>query len=217
VTRTLRGLIAVAFSIPFVCGVSGCGQNDDSRDEALAIVAGREITRSDVEDFTALYARRETDEKEGGDDGEKGTARVVATLQVLVQQAELELKAKQLGIRVKDREIDERLGRVPPAQRAEQAALRDNVRAQLVYEKLFRTVTAGVRVTMREARRYYEAHKAAYDAPFSKVRATITQALLGLERNRFMKAWLLRVRREFAGRVRYRDGYVPPGVHAETF
>ena len=98
-----------------------------------------------------------------GSKGEKTLER--QALAILVGRARLEQRAADLGVAVSDDEVLKRVGTASTAQ-AEQEGNADFVasqaRAQLLYEKLFTRVTAGVKVSAGDVRRYYEQHRALY-------------------------------------------------------
>jgi parvulin-like peptidyl-prolyl isomerase len=104
-------------------------------------------------------------------------------MQYLVQQSELEQKAKDLGIAVTDKDVDARLKQIKKqyfggseskyksqlkTQGLTDAQVRDDIRAQLVQEKIFKKVTGDVKVTDADAKKYYDQHQSQYGTPESR-------------------------------------------------
>lgn len=115
--------------------------------------------------------------------------------QFLIQSSEYQQEAEKLGIEVSDKEIDARLDQIKkqyygsptpsssgppkatPAQieKRYQAALkqqgftdkevRAGIKLQLIREKVFKKVTADVKVSDEEIKTYYEKHKKQYETP----------------------------------------------------
>jgi hypothetical protein len=122
-------------------------------------------------------------------EGEKALERQALT--ILVGRARLEQKAADLGVQVSSEEVFKRVGAGSTAaseQEGNANFVASQARAQLLYEKLFAQVTAGIKVTDAEARRYYEQHRALYGSQtFGQVREGIRSRLLGERRNAAMK------------------------------
>jgi parvulin-like peptidyl-prolyl isomerase len=109
----------------------------------------------------------------------------------LVERAEYEEKADDLGIKVSDDDVDKRLEQVkkqyfvnPPGQKPatkeeierryrQQLAsqgltdseVRQGIRSQLIREKVFAKVTGDVKVSDDDIKEYYDKHKAQYEQP----------------------------------------------------
>jgi foldase protein PrsA len=112
-------------------------------------------------------------------------------VQFLVERSEYDQKAKDLGVKVGDKEVEDRLNQVKqqyfvnptgqkPASKAQiekryQAQLktqgltdqdvRDGIRSQLVREKIYNKITKDVKVSDDDAKKYYDKHKAQYRQP----------------------------------------------------
>ena len=182
-----------------VLALAACG---GSSSETLARVGDQKVTVDQVNalvDATTSELRREGKAVPApGSKGEQTLER--QALAILVGRARLEQKAADLGVTVSDEEVLARVGTASTAQ-AEQEGNADFVasqaRAQLLYEKLFAHVTAGVEVSDGDVRRYYEQHRALYGSQtYAEVRAGIRSQLLGGRRNAAMKQWLARATRE---------------------
>ena len=123
-----------------------------------------------------------------------GTAQYVAlrkqAMQFLVQRAEFEQKASDLGIKVTDADVDKQLATIKSqyfgkggkcdatCEQKFQAELkkqdlaldqvRDDVRASVVQNKIYEKVTAGAQVSDKDVTDYYAKNKAQYVQPESR-------------------------------------------------
>ena len=123
-----------------------------------------------------------------------GTAQYVAlrkqAMQFLVQRAEFEQKAADLGIKVTDSDVDKQLATIKSqyfgkggkcdatCEQKFQAELkkqnlsidqvRDDVRASVVQNKIYEKVTAGVQVSDTDVTNYYKKNKTQYVQPESR-------------------------------------------------
>jgi foldase protein PrsA len=101
----------------------------------------------------------------------------------LVQRAELEQKAADLGIKITDDNVNKRIQQLKTQfykgsdkvykKTLEQQGLtedqaKEEVRAQLISEELFKKVTSSVKVSPKAIRAYYDAHKSQYQQPESR-------------------------------------------------
>jgi hypothetical protein len=178
---------------------AACG---GSSSETLARVGDQKVTAEQVNalvDEATNELRREGKPVPAvGSKGEQALER--RALAILVDRARLEQKAADLGVTVSDDEVLERVGAASTAQ-AEQEGNADFVagqaRAQLLYEKLFARVTAGVEVSAGDVRSYYEQHRALYGSrKYGELREGIHNQLLGERRNAAMREWLAQAVRE---------------------
>ena len=102
---------------------------------------------------------------------------------LLVQQAEREEKANDLGVDVTDKEVEKRLTQIKKQyfggsekkyqQQLKKQGLTDeqvrrDIRAQLISEALFKKVTGDVKVTDAEIHDYYIQHPQLYEQPQSR-------------------------------------------------
>ena len=104
-------------------------------------------------------------------------------MQYLVQQAELEQKANDLGVTVTDKDVTARLAQIKKqyfggdqskyqaqlkSQGLTEAQIKQDLHAQILSEKLFKKVTADVKVTDADVKKYYDAHKTDYSQAASR-------------------------------------------------
>lgn len=111
---------------------------------------------------------------------------------ILVQQAERESKAKSMGIKVSDAEIQTRLDQIKKQyfggsekryqaqlkqQKLTDAQVRNDIREQLISEKLFAKVTSDVKVSDSDVHAYYVSHPQLYSqAPSRDVRHILVKS-----------------------------------------
>jgi parvulin-like peptidyl-prolyl isomerase len=154
--------------------VAGCGgggaKKVSSRD--VAVVGGIEIPRSQLVVTLAQAQRAYKSQKRTFPVA--GSAEYVALqnqiVQFLVQRAELEAKAKELGISVSEKDIDTRLTALKKqyfggdekkymtqrdAQGLTEDEVRTNLRAVILSERLAKKVTADVKVSDAAVKAYY--------------------------------------------------------------
>ena len=101
-------------------------------------------------------------------------------MRFLVQRAQFEVKAEDLGVEISDEAVDERIEDYKKErhkgsdakfreelkqQGLTEAQARDIIRANLVQEAIFNKVTADVKVTDKEIKDYYAKNKAQYETP----------------------------------------------------
>jgi hypothetical protein len=169
--------------LALACAVlAGCGGGD----RAVAHVGGEAVTEKQLDAVVTHF--RDEARREGKQFPEEGSAAFRQTrnrlLGLLVYRTELEQAARRLGVAVSEGDVSRRL---PASQSGDEQDLpgdsfpRDTVRAQLLYEGIFRRVTRDVK------------------AP--------TPAELSARRNRAMADCVSQLQRET--RVRYEPGFAP--------
>jgi parvulin-like peptidyl-prolyl isomerase len=171
---------------------AGCGGSDEVPADAIAVVGDRVIAK---EDFDALmeqarrsYAAQTSEENpEGRPFPEAGTPEHNTlknqAVQFLVQRAQFEQKAEELGIEVTDEMVEERLEQIKEQyfegdeekyqeqieeQGLEDAQVRRDIRAQLVQEEIFQKVTEDIEVADGEVEEYYTENAEQYGQPESR-------------------------------------------------
>jgi parvulin-like peptidyl-prolyl isomerase len=165
--------------------VSACGGGDGVPADAVAVVDGSEISRQELDELMArakkaYEAQSQEFPKVGTADYKNVESQYLA---FLVQREEFEQEALQLGIKITPKQIDDRLKQIKQqyfqgkestykAQLKKQGLtedqVRDEVRNQLISEKLYEQVTEGVKVTDDEIEKYYNSHKADYKVAESR-------------------------------------------------
>src|SRR6266545_4475090 len=86
----------------------------------------------------------------------------------LLQRAEFEQEAEARGIDISDEKIDKQYQDTLKQQGLTEEQAREEVRASLISEELFKKVTGDVKVSQKEIRSYYDSHKTQYGQPESR-------------------------------------------------
>jgi parvulin-like peptidyl-prolyl isomerase len=167
--------------------VAGCGGKSTAKlsDQDVAVVGGQTISKAQFDD---LMSTAEASYKQQGRKFPKQGTTEYATIKsqavtLLVQQTERDAKAKDLGIEITDKQIDDRLKQIKQQyfqgddkaykaqlkkQGLSEEQVRSDIRTQLVSEKLFDTVTKDVKVTDADVHQYYVAHADQFKQPESR-------------------------------------------------
>ena len=173
---------------------AGCGGGSDTvPGDAVAVVDGEEIPKSEYDSFIAQSKRSYKLQKRKfpapGTDQYKAIRDQI--MGYLVEREQFEQKAEELDVEVSDEDVDKRLeqikkqyfGSQPGKKRPSKAEIEkryqaqlkqqglsdeqvhDVIHAQLVREAVFKKVTADVKVSPQEIRKYYNQHKSQYAQP----------------------------------------------------
>lgn len=165
---------------------AGCGGGNASlAGSDVAVVGSTHIKKSE---FDALLAQAKKSFKSQGRPFPKAGSQDFQALKnqavtLLVQKAEREEKAKDMGIKVSDKKIEERLGQIKKqyfqgseakykAQLKKQGLtdeqVRSDIKAQLISEEVFKKLTADVKVSATDVHEYYIQHPQLYAQPQSR-------------------------------------------------
>ena len=181
----MKRLALLAFcSLALVAGCGGASTANLANDD-VAVAGSEPITK---EQFDALMNRAKSSytaqkrpfPKPGSTEYEQLKGQAVT---FLIQRAEFEQEAKDLGIKVTDSDVDKRIEQLKKqfyggnekkyertlAQQGltpEQA--KGEVRAQLISERLYKKVTEDVKVSDKDIQDYYDSHKSQYVQPESR-------------------------------------------------
>jgi foldase protein PrsA len=172
-------LIAALAAVLAACGGGGGG---DVPNEAVAKVGDTTITQQQFDALLAQAKRSYVSQKRAFP--KAGTPEYQAlknqAVQYLVQRAEFAQEASKLGVKVTDKDVDKRLGEIKKQyfggsdsrytkqlkeQGLTEAQVRDDVRANLISEKLCAKVTNKVNVGDADIKKYYDAHQDQYGVP----------------------------------------------------
>jgi peptidyl-prolyl cis-trans isomerase C len=166
--------------------LAGCGGGDgDVPANAVAVVDGQQIAKSDYE---ALISQAKKSYKNQKREFPKAGSQEFQTLknqavQFLVQREQFEQKADDLDVEITDKQVDARLEQIQKqyfggdkkkyAKQLKEQGLtdkqvRNDLRAQIVSEKIFEQVTRDVKVTDKEVEDYYAKNKSQYSQPESR-------------------------------------------------
>jgi parvulin-like peptidyl-prolyl isomerase len=175
-------------TLTFVVLAAGCGGEEDSESvpaDAIAVVDGSAIAKTEFNGLINQAKKSYTAQKR--EFPKVGTAEYNVlknqAVQFLVQRAQFEQKADELGVEVTDKQIEDRLKQIKKQyfgddqkryeQQLKQQGLTDeqvrrDIRAQLVQEGIFEEVTKDVKVGDQEIQAYYNKTKAQYGTPESR-------------------------------------------------
>ncbi|MHB8469887.1 MAG: peptidylprolyl isomerase [Gaiellaceae bacterium] len=184
--RNLR-LLALPLLLAVALLAAGCG-GGGARSvpaDAVAVVGSDTITKVQFNFLIAgakrAYIARKTAFPQVGTAQYKSIEDQAVTY--LVQQDELAQKAKSLGISVANKDVQARLNQIKTqyfggsekrykaqlaAQGLTQPQIEQDLRAQILSEKLYNKVTAGVQVSNAAVSAYYIAHKSTYSTAASR-------------------------------------------------
>jgi foldase protein PrsA len=166
--------------------LAGCGgSSKDVPSDAVAVVDGQEIARSDYE---ALIAQAKKSYKNQKRDFPAAGSQEFQTLrnqavQFLVQREQFEQEAESLDVDVTEKQVDARLEQIQKQyfggdkakfekqlkeQGITEKQVRNDIRSQIISEKIFKQVTGDVKVTDDQIEEYYTKNKAQYSQPESR-------------------------------------------------
>ena len=151
----------------------------------MAVVDGQEIAKTD---YDALIAQAKKSYKNQKRDFPKAGSQEFQTLknqavQFLVQREQFEQEADNLDVNITDKQVDARLAQIQKqyfggdkkkyekqlkTQGLSDTQVRNDIRAQIVSEKIFAKVTTDVKVTDKQIEDYYNKNKAQYSQPESR-------------------------------------------------
>ncbi|MDQ3067679.1 MAG: peptidylprolyl isomerase [Actinomycetota bacterium] len=166
--------------------LAGCGGgSDDVPSDAVAVVDGEEIAKSDYDALLAQAKKSYTNQKR---EFPKAGSQEFQTLknqavQFLVQREQFEQEAGAMDVEVTDKQVDARLTQIQKQyfggdkkkyekqlkdQGLSTAQVRNDIRAQIVSEKIFEQVTRKVNVNDKAIEDYYNKNKTQYSQPESR-------------------------------------------------
>jgi foldase protein PrsA len=183
---TITFLLAAVAAVLAGCGGGG-GQVPSG---AVAQVDNQTITQSQFDQLLAQAKRsykiqKRTFPKAGTSDYEALKTQAVA---YLVQRAELAQEGQKLGVTISDKEINDRLAQIKKQflggsearyqkqlkqQGLTEAQVKDDIKNELIQEKIFKKVTADAKVSDADVKKYYDQHKSQYGTPEQRVVAHI--------------------------------------------
>jgi parvulin-like peptidyl-prolyl isomerase len=166
--------------------VAGCGGDEEVPANAVALVDGEEIPRSEYDNLLAQarkgYAQRKQEFPAAGSQ-EFQTLKNQA-VQFLVQRVQFRQQAEELEIEVTEKQVEARLAQIQKQyfggdkkkyekqlkdQGLTEAQVKRDLRSQIISEKIFAKVTSEVKVTEAQIEKHYEEKKASqYSQPESR-------------------------------------------------
>ncbi len=165
---------------------AGCGGGSDSVPaDAVAVVDGEEVTKAELDALIEIARRSAAREKR--DFPKAGTPEYKTIrdgyVQFLVQQQQLEQEADELELEVTDEQVDARFEQIKKqyfggdeaklreqlaAQGMTEQQVRADIRAQVVSERIFESVTKDVKVSDADVQSFYEKNAAQFSTPESR-------------------------------------------------
>ena len=182
-----RSLMLAAAALAVLTVVAaGCGGTDEVPPDAVAVVDGTPISKSTLDELLTrtkktYAAQKRQFPKAGTSEYQALQTQAVA---FLVQRAEYAREADKLGVKVTDAQIQKKVDDVKKqyfagdqkkfeaglkAQSYTLAALRDDARAQLVSEGIYKDITGNVKISDAEAQQYYDQNIDRYKVAESRV------------------------------------------------
>jgi foldase protein PrsA len=169
------------FVLPLAVLVAGCGGGGASKlgSDDVAVVSSQHITKAK---FDEVMGQQKRSLQSQGQTFPKAGTTAYASLRTqvmtaLVQNAEFETEAARLGVKVSDKDVQSQLDQIKKQyfggseKRYQQelkkqgytdAAVRDQIKSQLLAQRLFDKVTASVTASDKEVHSYYVAHADQY-------------------------------------------------------
>ena len=148
-TRVFAGVFAVGFAVLAVaCGTSSDG--GDVPSNSVAVVGDRAITKAEFDDLVK-YAKRSyvAQKRPFPKVGTQEYAQIRdQAVRFLVQRAQFEVKASDLGVNVSDEDVNKRVDQ---------------------YKRIYNKVTGEAKVTDKEIQDHYAKNKAQYGTPETRV------------------------------------------------
>ena len=166
--------------------LAGCGGGSDKVPaDAVAVVDGTQIKRSDYDQIVAQAKKSYKNQKR---EFPKAGSQEFQTLknqvvQFLVQREQFEQQAAALDVEITEKQVDDRLAQIQKQyfggdkkkfekqlkdQGLTEAQVRKDIRSQIVSEKIFAEVTGKVTVTDKQVEEYYNKNKSQYSQPESR-------------------------------------------------
>jgi foldase protein PrsA len=183
--RSFAGLFALGLAV----FAAACGTSNDSANvppDSVAVVGDTAITKSEFDDLVTYAKRSYATQKRPFP--KVGTPEYVQirdqAMALLVQRAQFEVKAKELGVDVSDDAVNKRIDeyikeRHKGNRKAFEAELkqqglsdaqaRDIIRGNLVQEGIYKKVTSDVKIDDKAVKDYYAKNKSQYGTPDTRV------------------------------------------------
>jgi parvulin-like peptidyl-prolyl isomerase len=184
--------ISVFAALALALAAAGCGGGGDDEGaaaevpaDAIAVVGDREIPKSEYDRL--LSQAQSTYEARQQEFPEAGTPEYAqlrnALVASLVQQAQFEIVAEEMGITVSDEEVHKRLDELKQQlfkgdEEAYQAELKKqglteeqvltDLRSRMISEKVFEKVTSDIQVSDADIQAYYNENKSQFEQPASR-------------------------------------------------
>ena len=168
-------------------GLAACGTDDDTAvpSDAVAVVGNEKISKAEFDQL--MDQARESYKGQKREFPKAGTEEYQAlrgqAMQFLVQRAQFEQKAEDFDIEVTDEDVDKRLAQLKKQyfkddekkyqdqlkqQGLDEDQVKEDIRAQLIQEKIYAEVTKGAKVSDNEVEATYKKNKSQYVQPATR-------------------------------------------------
>ena len=178
-------LLAAAALAALTLAAAGCGDSDEVPANAVAVVDGTTISKESLDE---LLARAKTSYTQQKREFPKAGTPEYQSLQnqavaYLVQREQYAREAEELGIEVTEADVDKKIDEVKKEffqnsqQKFDQGlkqqgytleALREDIRSQLISEKIYEHITEEVKISDAALKTYYENNRDKYSVPESR-------------------------------------------------
>jgi foldase protein PrsA len=183
--RFLPILMLLALLVALAAGCGGSSSTKSVGSSDVAVVGKESITKTQFNDLInqakkSFKAQKRAFPKPGSTEYKTLQDQAV---QYLVQRAEFGQKGSDLGVTVTDKQIAARLAQIKKqyfggndkryrqqlaAQGLTETQVKEDIKAQLVSEGIFKKVTTGVKVSDADVKAYYTSHQSQYGTPESR-------------------------------------------------
>lgn len=181
-TRRIPLILVAALAAAF--GAAGCGGGTASLDSSdVAVVGGEHVSQAEFDDIlgqaqASFKLQKRPFPKAGSAEYEAIKNQI---MQILIQKAQYDQEADDMGIDVSDEKVDKRLRQIKKqyfggsekryeqsikAQGLNDAQVRSDVRTSLIGDELKKKVVEGV--TDADVKKYYDTHKSKYGQPATR-------------------------------------------------
>jgi parvulin-like peptidyl-prolyl isomerase len=184
--RTATVAVSLLFAAFASLGLVGCGSEEKAvPTDSVAVVGDEKITKAEfdrlIDQARKSYAQQKRAFPKAGT--EEYQALRGQAMQFLVQRAQFEQKAEEFDIEVSDKDVDARLAQLKKQyfknddkkykeqlekQGLDEEQVKEDIRAQLIQEKIYAEVTKGAKVSNKEIEASYKKNKSQYVQPASR-------------------------------------------------
>jgi parvulin-like peptidyl-prolyl isomerase len=183
--RSLPILLLVALLAVLTAGCGGSSGPKSVPAGDVAVVGDKSISKSQFDALLAqakksFKAQKRTFPKAGSQEYKSLQDQAV---QYLIQRAEFDQKGSALGVTVSDKQVGARLAQIKKqyfngddkkyrtqlkTQGLTEDQVRQDIKAQLLSEGIFKKITSDVKVSDADVKAYYDSHKSQYGQPESR-------------------------------------------------
>src|SRR5918992_2680433 len=184
--KSAKVAVSVLVAAALGLGLVACGSEKEAvPTNAVAVVGDETITKAEfdklIDQARKSYAQQKREFPKPGT--QEYQALRGQAMQFLVQRAQFEQKAREFDIEVSDKDVDNRLAQLKKQyfqgsekkyeeqlekQGLTEEQVMDDIRAQLIQEKIYAEVTKGAKVSDKEIAASYKKNKSQYVQPATR-------------------------------------------------